>query len=102
MFGRIRKGWDYPETIAHELVHVLFNQNFNLNPEILHPYIQLIEEEVALRLGVRSHYFDYEIPAFATWVHKAKRREKPWKHYLLHIQEYDTVLEFILEDANLK
>jgi hypothetical protein len=100
--GKTRKGWDYPETIAHELAHVLFNQNFNLDPEIGHPYIQLIEEEVAVRLGVRSRYFDYEIPTFATWVHKAKQKEEAWKHYLHRIQKYENILEFIMEEENLK
>jgi len=100
--GKIRRGWGYPETIAHELVHVLFNQNFSLDPEILHPYVQLIEEEIAVRLGVRSHYFDYEIPNFATWVHKAKQRENAWKHYLHKIQKYKDISEFILEEENLR
>lgn len=99
--GKIRKGWDYPETIAHELVHVLFNQNFNFDPEIGHPYIQLIEEEVAIRLGVRQRYFDYEIPSFATWIQKAKQRERAWKRYLRHIQEYEDISEFIRENENL-
>jgi len=63
--GKIRQGWGYPETIAHELAHILFNQNFQLEDEVKHPYIQLIEEEIAVRLGARSKYFDYLIPDFA-------------------------------------
>jgi hypothetical protein len=67
------KGWDYPETIAHELAHIIFNQNFDLCAEVEHPYVQLIEEEVAVRLGVRSDYFVYPIPDFADWVKRAQR-----------------------------
>ena len=48
--GKLRKGWGYPETIAHEIAHILFNQNFDFDPEIEHPYVQLIEEEIAVRL----------------------------------------------------
>jgi hypothetical protein len=74
--GKIRKRWGYPETIAHELAHILFNQNFDFESEVEHPYVQLIEEEIAVRLGVRSRYFDYEIPASAEWVYKAQQKEK--------------------------
>lgn len=93
--GKIRKGWDYPETIAHELAHILFNQNFTFDNEIEHPYIQLIEEEIAVRLGARSKYFDYEIPAFAEWVHKAKEEEHAWRHYRQHIEDFKDLAQFI-------
>lgn len=93
--GKIRGGWDYPETIAHELAHVLLNQNFDFDDEIEHPYIQLIEEEIAVRLGARSEYFDYEIPEFARWVHKAKEEEQAWREYLEHLDDYKDISEFI-------
>jgi len=96
--GKIRQGWGYPETIAHELAHILFNQNFQLQNEVEHPYIQLIEEEIAVRLGARSKYFDYEIPSFAEWVHKAQQREKAWKHYMQHVKEFRNVSQFIIEN----
>lgn len=100
--GKIRKGWGYPETIAHELAHVLFNQNFEFKNELEHPYVQLIEEEIAVRLGVRSKYFDYEIPAFAGWVHKAQQKEEAWKHYLQHIKDFKDISQFIREDEKEK
>jgi hypothetical protein len=95
--GKIRQGWDYPETIAHELAHILFNQNFKLENEVEHPYVQLIEEEIAVRLGARSKYFDYQIPDFADWVHKAQKREKAWKHYVQHATKFRNVSQFIVE-----
>jgi len=101
LVGRIREGWGYPETLAHELAHVLFNQNLKLDNEIEHPYVQLIEEEIAVRLGVRSKYFDYEIPSFAEWAHKAQRKEKSWRQYLAHIGDYKDVSEFIKENENI-
>jgi len=100
--GKIREGWGYPETLAHELAHVLFNQNLKLDNEIDHPYIQLIEEEIAVRLGARSKYFDYEIPSFAEWAHKAQQNEKRWKQYLVHIEDYNDVSEFIRENENIR
>lgn len=99
--GKIRKGWDYPETITHELAHILFNQNFSFESEVEHPYVQLIEEEIAVRLGARSKYFDYEIPVFAGWVHEAKKREKPWRTYLQHIENYRDISQFIRENEKL-
>jgi hypothetical protein len=95
--GKIRQGWDYPETIAHELAHILFNQNFKLENEVEHLYIQLIEEEIAVRLGARSKYFDYQVPDFAGWVRKAQQREKVWKHYVQHVTEFRNVSQFIVE-----
>lgn len=95
IIGKIRKGWGYPETIAHELAHILFNQNFNFQSETEHPYVQLIEEEIAVRLGVRSKYFDYEIPAFADWVHRAQQREKAWRNYLRNIKDFRDISQFI-------
>ena len=100
--GQIRQGWGYPETLAHEFAHILFNQNLKLDNEIEHPYVQLIEEEIAVRLGVRSNYFDYEIPSFAKWVHKAQQKEKSWKRYLAHIEDYRDVSELIRENENLR
>jgi len=96
--GKIRKGWGYPETIAHELAHVLFNQNFDFSNEVEHPYVQLIEEEVAVRLGARSKYFDYEVPAFADWVRRAQQREKAWKHYLSRVEDFTDISRFIEEN----
>jgi hypothetical protein len=58
----------------------------------------LIEEEVAVRLGVRSKYFDYDVPSFAEWVRKAQQREKAWKHYVQHSQESKDISQFILEN----
>lgn len=100
--GRIRKGWGYPETIGHELAHILFNQNFSFESGVEHPYVQLIEEEIAVRLGVRSKYFDYEVPAFAGWVHEAKKREMAWREYLQHIEDYRDIGQFIRENEKLK
>lgn len=100
--GKIREGWGYSESIAHELAHVLFNQNFKLNSQVEHPYVQLIEEEIAVRLGARSKYFDYEIPAFARWVHKAQQREKAWKHYLQHVEDFKDISVFIKETEKQK
>jgi hypothetical protein len=96
--GKIRKGWGYPETIGHELAHILFNQNFRFKDELEHPYVQLIEEEIAVRLGVRARYFDYEIPAFAGWVRKAQHREKVWRRYLQHIKDFKDIGQFIREN----
>jgi len=96
--GKIRKGWGYPETIAHELAHILFNENFRFKSQVEHPYVQLIEEEIAVRLGARSKYFDYEIPAFAEWVLKAQQKEKAWKHYLRHIEDFKDISEFMKEN----
>jgi len=96
--GNIRKGWRYPETIAHELAHVLFNQNFKFKSDVEHPYVQLIEEEIAVRLGARAKYFDYEIPAFAEWVHKAQQMEKAWRRYLQHIEDFKDIPQFIKEN----
>lgn len=95
IIGKIRNGWGYPETIAHELAHILFNQNFTLQSEIEHPYVQLIEEEIAVRLGVRSKYFDYEVPAFADWVRRAQQREESWRHYLQNIKDFKDISQFI-------
>jgi hypothetical protein len=100
--GKIRKGWDYPETIAHELAHVLFNQNFDFENRVEHPYVQLIEEEIAIRLGARSKYFDYEIPAFADWVHKAQQKEKAWRWYLQHIEDFSDISQFIEKNEQTK
>jgi len=100
--GKIREGWGYPETLAHELAHILFNQNLKLDNEIEHPYVQLIEEEIAVRLGARSKYFDYEIPSFAEWAHKAQQKEKRWKQYLTHLEDYKDVSEFIRENENIR
>ena len=100
--GKIRKGWGYPETIAHELVHILFNQNFNFENDVEHPYVQLIEEEIAVRLGARSKYFDYEIPAFAEWVHKAQQKEKAWRRYLQSIADFSDISQFIEENEETK
>jgi hypothetical protein len=96
--GKIRKGWGYPETIAHELAHISFNQNFDFESEVEHPYVQLIEEEIAVRLGVRARYFDYEIPAFAKWVYKAQQKEKAWRQYLQSIGEFSDISQFIKEN----
>jgi hypothetical protein len=75
----------------------LFNQNFDFESEVAHPYVQLIEEEIAVRLSVRARYFDYEIPAFAEWVHKAQQKEKAWKQYLQSIGEFSDISQFIKE-----
>lgn len=99
IIGKIRKGWGYPETIGHELAHVLFNQNFNFEGDFEHPYVQLIEEEIAVRLGARPKYFDYEVPAFAEWVFKAQQREKAWRHYLDHIAEFNDISQFIRQNG---
>jgi len=99
--GKIREGWGYPETLAHEFAHVLFNQNLKLDSELEHPYVQLIEEEVAVRLGARSKYFDYDLPSFAQWIHKAQLKEGPWKHYLAHIEDYKDIAEFIRENEDV-
>jgi hypothetical protein len=99
--GRIRKGCGYPETIAHELAHILFNQNFHFEDEVEHPYVQLIEEEIAVRLDARSKYFDYKIPAFAEWVHKAQRMEKAWRHYMQHIEDFKDISQFIEENGRI-
>lgn len=96
--GKIRKGWGYPETLAHELAHILFNQNFKFKSDVEHPYVQLIEEEIAVRLGARSKYFDYEIPAFAEWVRKAQQKEKAWRYYLQHIEDFKDISQFIKEN----
>lgn len=100
--GRIREGWGYAETMAHELAHILFNQNLRLNSETEHPYVQLIEEEIAVRLGARSKYFEYEIPSFAEWVHEARQKEKRWKRYLKHVKDYKDISEFIKENENIR
>lgn len=100
--GKIREGWGYPETIAHELAHVLFNQNFHFRNEVEHPYVQLIEEEIAVRLGVRSRYFDYEIPAFAEWVYKAQQKEKAWKQYLRQIKDFRDISRFIEKNEEIR
>ena len=100
--GKIREGWGYSETIAHELAHILFNQNFRFKNESEHPYIQLIEEEIAVRLGVRSKYFDYEIPAFADWVRKAQQKEKAWRRYLQHIEHFKDISQFIEENEEIR
>ncbi len=100
--GNIRKGWRYPETIAHELAHILFNQNAMLESEIEHPYVQLIEEEIAVRLRARARYFDYEIPSFADWAHKAQKKEDSWKRYLKHTRDYRDIAEFIKENENTR
>lgn len=94
------KGWDYPETIAHELAHILFNQNFDLDPEVEHPFVQLIEEEVAVRLGVRDNYFDYVIPDFAHWVRRAREIKPDWLHYLAGLDEFRDIGDFIREHQN--
>jgi hypothetical protein len=96
--GEIRRGWGHPETLAHELTHVLFNQNFCFRSEAEHPYVQLIEEEIAVRLGVRARYFDYEVPSFAGWVHKAQKIEKIWRHYLRHIDDFRDISQLIEEN----
>ncbi len=96
--GKIREGWGYPETLAHELAHVLFNQNFDFENEVEHPYIQLIEEEIAVRLGARPRYFSYEIPGFAGWVKKAQQKEKAWKVYLQSLDRFRDISEFIEEN----
>lgn len=95
--GKIRQGWGYPETIAHELAHILFNQNFQLEDEVEHHYIQLIEKEIPVRLDARSKYFDYLIPDFADWAHKAQQREKAWRHYIQHIEVFKDLSQFIIE-----
>lgn len=100
--GKIRKGWGYPETIAHELAHILFNQNFNFESEVEHPYVQLIEEEIAVRLGARSKYFDYEIPVFADWVHKAQQKERAWRRYLQQIEDFRDISQFIEENEEIR
>jgi len=100
--GKIRKGWGYPETIAHELAHILFNQNFNFESEVEHPYVQLIEEEIAIRLGARSKYFDYEIPAFAEWVHKAQQKERAWRRYLQQIEDFRDISQFIERNEEIR
>jgi len=99
--GKIRKGWGYPETMAHELAHVLFDQNFKFKSEVEHPYVQLIEEEIAVRLRARSKYFDYEIPAFAEWVRKAQQNEKALRHYLQHIEDFKDISQFIKENEEI-
>lgn len=100
--GKIREGWGYAETLAHEFAHILFNQNLKMPNEIEHPYVQLIEEEIAVRLGARSKYFDYDIPSFAKWVHKARQKEKSWKQYLAQIEDYQDISEFIRENENIR
>ena len=89
------KGWDYPETIAHELAHIISNQNFDLGAEVEHPYVQLIEEEVAVRLGVRSDYFAYPLPDFADWVKRAQRIKPAWFYYLDNLDEFRDIRDFI-------
>jgi hypothetical protein len=98
------RGWGYPETIAHELAHIIFNQNLNLDSEVEHPYVQLIEEEVAVRLGVRSNYFAYAIPDFADWVKRAQKIKPAWLHYLSNLDEFRDISDFIrkCENANVK
>lgn len=91
--GYIRKGWHYPETIAHELAHILFNCYSDLSTEEVHPLIQLIEEEIAVRLGNRSTYFDYDIPPCAHWVKKAQEMEEIWKDYLNQKEFYKNIAD---------
>lgn len=89
------RGWNYPETIAHELAHIVFNQNLDLSPEVEHPYVQLVEEEVAVRLRVRSGYFAYLIPDFADWVKRAQRIKPAWLYYLDNLDEFHAISDFI-------
>lgn len=101
ILGKIRKGWGYTETIAHELTHIIFNQNSNLGSSMTHPFVQLIEEEIALRCGVRRSYFDYEIPQFAEWIWRAKRIKGQWDCYLRDKNNYHDIAEFIREVQRL-
>lgn len=94
--GYIAKGWHYPETIAHELAHILFNFYTNFSTGRAHPYIQLIEEEIAVRLGHRSSYFAYNIPPEAHWVKTAQEMITIWKDYLDHERKYKTIADLEL------
>ncbi|NIQ07241.1 MAG: hypothetical protein GWO20_16385 [Candidatus Korarchaeota archaeon] len=91
--GHITKGWHYPETIAHELAHLLFNYYTNFSTRKAHPLIQLIEEEIAVRLGHRSAYFAYDIPPEAPWVKTAQQIFPKWKDYLNHKENYRTIAD---------
>ncbi len=82
MLGSIREGWQYPETIAHELAHIFFNHYTTFSTEEVHPLVQLIEEEVSVRLGHRPRYFAYTIPPGAHWVRTAQTLIGAWKDYL--------------------
>lgn len=93
--GRIRKGWYYPETIAHELAHILFNYYTDFSTGEVHPLIQLIEEEIAVRLGHRPAYFAYDIPPGAGWVGRAQEMVETWKYYLSHKEEYKSIADLM-------
>lgn len=67
-----------------------------------HPYVQLIEEAIAVRLGARSKYFDYEIPAFAEWVHKAQQKERAWRRYLQQIEDFRDISQFIERNEEIR
>ena len=94
--GHIRKGWHYPETIAHELAHILFNYYTDFSTGSVHPLIQLIEEEIAVRLGHRPSYFAYDIPPGAAWVRTAQKMTNAWKGYLNHKEKYRTIADLVL------
>lgn len=91
--GRIQKGWHYPETIAHELAHILFNYYTDFSTGEVHPLVQLIEEEIAVRLGHRPAYFAYDIPPGAGWVRTAQKMVDTWDYYLNHKEEYKSIVD---------
>lgn len=93
--GRIRKDWHYPETIAHELAHIFFNYYTDFPTGEVHPLVQLIEEEIAVRLGHRPAYFAYNIPPGAGWVRTAQKMVDTWKYYLNHKKEYKSIVDLM-------
>jgi hypothetical protein len=95
VLGHIREGWHYPETIAHELAHVFFNYYTEFSTERVHPLVQLIEEEIAVRLNHRPSYFSYDIPEGAYWVEKAQQLLGVWKEYIDHREAYRSILDLM-------
>jgi len=101
VLGYIRGGWHYPETIAHELAHILFNYYTDFDTARVHPFIQLIEEEIAVRLGLRSGYFAYDIPPEALWIKRAQKMLTIWKEYLAHGDKYNNITDLVNNEENL-
>jgi hypothetical protein len=95
VLGYIREGWYYPETIAHELAHIFFNYYTDFSTGKAHPFIQLIEEEIAVRLNHRGSYFCYDIPNGAYWVKDAQQLLGIWKEYIHNRKEYQDISDLI-------
>ena len=67
----------------------------DFSTEEVHPLIQLIEEEIAVRLGNRSASFAYEIPSGAHWVKKAQEMEDIWEEYLKEKDFYRNIADLV-------